>query len=230
MFQRSHFSWFIVFIVAVAFGHSFIRDTWKGNSYLNAILVRPDSRGRDPAAIRRLYDFSGLEGSALESASKKRLLSGARLVPNKDGLKIELGHFVFSDKNGQRDFACNVFDRVELVFLGQGVAVSGEQARLTVTGPCQYKDDVNQISAIEVPLKKLLKETPGDLDLVYSEFPELHISTEHAIDFWPEEWELIEISLKNSQGSGSSMRVLSEDIRAWYQGPMTVEWNESLTF
>ena len=73
---------------------------------LPSIDVASNLVTRDPAAIRRTYDFSMLNGSALESAAKMRILSGAKVVRGNSEVGIELGHFVVKGEDGQKTLAC----------------------------------------------------------------------------------------------------------------------------
>ncbi|MCX7978691.1 MAG: hypothetical protein N2578_06765, partial [Bdellovibrionaceae bacterium] len=61
---------------------------------------------RDPAAVRKVYDFSHLEGESLERAMRDRILSGIELKRNEDDLEIGLGHFAFRNNQGDRVLAC----------------------------------------------------------------------------------------------------------------------------
>lgn len=200
--------------------------TFDGNTFINRVLVESDNRdaGRSVAAIRRVYDFSSLSGSAFEKASRQRLLSGARVTPSKNQIGIELGHFVVTDIEGNKDFACNVFENVELVFMGLGMATSGQRPKLTVKGPCRYGNDVNQISAISVPFQKIRTEDPGELELTYAEFPDYSFVTEDIFDSWPSEWELYEIHLSSKMPGRQVISVGHSEIRSWYSGPLAIAW------
>lgn len=73
------------------------------NSPVARDTVTFSSISRDPAAIKRVYDFSNLQGSALSIATKQRLISGAKVLYEDSSVGIELGHFVVKGGEGEKE-------------------------------------------------------------------------------------------------------------------------------
>jgi hypothetical protein len=214
----------LVFVFTGVWGFYHMKSTWSGTSYINLVQLKRSVGTRDPAAIRKVYDFSTLNGSSLMRATKQRLLSGTKVVQGNGQVGIELGHFVVNDLSGKRQFACDVFNTVELKFKSQGYAVNGERAELVVQAPCVVAPDVNQISAIPVPFELIKQEEPGEVELSYADYPDQKFTVMNVLDSWPETWEVVEIVLKDSEDPAQYITVEKMDIREWYQGPMGVKW------
>ena len=200
----------IVVILAAIIGASVSLRSWNGISYYYL-----DENKRHPAAVRRAFDFSQLEGDALELASQKRLLSDARVVNLKKGFGwgIELGHFITRGDRGERQFACGFYDRVELTFFAKGMAISGERPLMMVEAGCRIGDNVNRISAIPIPVSKILQEPPGDLEFQYLEENPVVIKFNHVVDQWPRKWSLYSVRLFHHSITNREVKVDSTQIQ-----------------
>ena len=197
-------------IVAAMIGAFVSLRSWDGISYYYL-----DDNKRHPAAVRKVFDFSHLEGGALKIASQKRLLSDARVVAlgDKGSIGVELGHFITRGENGGKQFACHAYDRVELTFFAKGMAIAGERPLMIVEADCRIGDDINRISAIPIPVAKILKETPGELELQYLETNPVLIRFDHVVGQWPKEWSLYSVRLYNQSDLGREVRIDNPQIQ-----------------
>jgi hypothetical protein len=153
---------------------------------------------RDPAAIRQVFDFSHLRGSALEVAMKQRLLAGLDVIKNDQGFGLSLGHFAFQSANGESTLGCQAFNKVILLFEAEGTAVNGQKTTMEVEGPCQNSADLTKINPMMIPLAQILaSEKPGDGDLSFNDKQPISLRFLNVADAWPRKWVLIGVKIES---------------------------------
>ncbi|MES2965157.1 MAG: hypothetical protein V4760_14825, partial [Bdellovibrionota bacterium] len=148
-----------LFFFALVFGVVMGRSSWDGAVFLSHTSSL--MKNRNPAAIRKDLDFSKLSGDELITASQKRLVTAARVILEKETVGVELGHFVTRDANGDRQLACDFYDRMRLRFEAEGVASSGEKPELEIEGPCRTSSDITRIEPLWIPVQRILGEKVG---------------------------------------------------------------------
>jgi hypothetical protein len=179
---------------------------------------------RDPAAIKKVFDFSHLEGSALSYASKNRLLSGAKVITKNNGIGLELGHFVFRAEDGSKVFACDRYNQVTLVFQGDGSAASGQSPVMEVEGSCSLSADINSIAALIIPVQKILGEPVSDGDFDFQD-NKLRVRFGNVSDQWPTVWKLVGVKLFNTDAPDSGVAVTPDEIDQYHREPVIVDFN-----
>lgn len=183
---------------------------------------------RDPAAIKRTYDFSGLDGSALAKAQKQRLLAGAKVVREKTGevsaVGVELGHFVLKGEDGQKAFACQKYEKIQLTFVGEGTAVNGELPKMEVEGLCEMSADINSISPIWIPVAKILGEPVGDGEFSFHEGKTVLLRFANVTDQWPTTWQLQSLTLSSNEKVGETVVIPQAELRQFLPKPMLLDW------
>jgi len=191
---------------------------------LPALDVASNSVSRDPAAIRRTYDFSMLNGSALESATKSRILSGAKIVRGNSEVGVELGHFVVRGEDGQKTLACQRYSKLVLTFEGDGSAVNGELPRMEVEGSCEASTDINSISPLMIPVAKILGEPVGDGEFNFRENKPLSIRFANVMDQWPTSWHLKSVRLYDAQKSTDQVIISAEEMKGLSARPVIINF------
>ncbi len=153
---------------------------------------------RNPAAIRQVFDFSHLRGSALEVAMKQRLVAGLDVIKNDQGFGLSLGHFAFQSDTGENLLGCQAFNKVILLFEAEGTAVNGQKTTMEVEGQCQNSADLAKINPIMIPLARILtNEKPGDGDISYNEGQPISLRFLNVADAWPRKWVLIGVKMES---------------------------------
>ncbi|MEI7972959.1 MAG: hypothetical protein WCH11_01175, partial [Bdellovibrio sp.] len=166
---------------------------------------------RDPAAIRRMYDFSNLQGSALQTALQTRLIDAAQVVARDDQKGIELGHFVVLNEKGEKVFACQKYSQVVMNFEAVGIAVAGAKPEMEVEGPCEMSENINKISPIWIPLARVLGEPVSDGEFDFMEGQKIRLRFKSVSDSWPKNWDLKNVRLVSK--TGEVVEVPSELLR-----------------
>lgn len=185
-----------------------------------AVLTRS---ARTPAAIRKVYDFSELDGRALNQASKQRLIAGFEVTREADEIGVRLGHFVVAGADGEKVFACDRFDRVVLTFEGEGVAVNGDKPRMDVEGPCEPDQDINRISPLWIPVARITAEPVHDGEQVYeNRGHNLRVNFSNVADQWPPQWVLTSVRLKNA--GNEDVTIESAELRQMVDRPVVLEF------
>jgi len=204
----------------------------EGNlkTLLTSTRTNSSSVSRDPAAIRRTYDFSGLDGSALAKAQKMRLLSGAKVVREKTGVGVELGHFVIKGEDGQKTFACQKYGKIAMTFVGDGSAVNGELPKMEVEGLCEMSADINSISPLWIPVAKILGEPVADGEFSFKEGKPISLRFANVLEKWPTTWQLQSVRLFTSESQiekGAEKQeviIPPQELRQYVPGPLLIEW------
>lgn len=214
--------WFVgILILGISFigGFAWILHSHRAH---DTIALSPRS-ARDPAAIRKVYDFSELDGSALTQASKQRLIAGFEVTREADEIGVRLGHFVVAGLDGSKVFACERYDRVVLTFEGEGVAVSGDKPSMEVEGNCEPDQDINRISPLWIPVARITASPvlDGDYQLENSRGP-IRVKFDNVSDQWPPQWVLTKLTLRNA--SHEEVTVESQELRNMIERPIVLEF------
>ncbi len=211
----------IVFVCTCALGIGIVTKSWEGVEFYPANEVA--KAGRDPAAIRKNYDFSELEGSALIAASKRRLLEEIKVFNEPESIGIELGHFVVKNEAGEKSFACQRYDQVVLTFEADGFAVNGERSKMEVYGPCEISADINRIAPIWIPVALLKKETPADGEIKYQDGQPVTLKFSHILNRWPNKWFLSSVRLVGDPQQ-AEVNIGGREALTITQEPVSIQW------
>lgn len=150
---------------------------------------------RDPAAIRQVYDFSHLRGTALENAAKERVLAGLEINKGEGRLAFGLGHFAMMGANGEKTLACREYESLALSFEAEGVVVGGERPVMEVEGGCQFSEDLSRINPLSLPVARILGERPSDGEFAFHDEGGVRVRFHNIADEWPRKWVLVGIKL-----------------------------------
>ena len=211
----------LIFAVALICGLSSQYYSWDGVIYIsNSQFLDKD---RNPAAIKKVFDFSQLGGSALKMRSHRRLIEEANFKTENGKVLIELGHFVTRGEGNRKVFACDFYEHVSLTFKAEGVANGGEIPTMKVEGPCKVSPDLNKISWISIPVKKILNEKASDMDLNYNE-SNTHFHFENIGSSWPKNWVLKSVRLYRDNSSADGIEVDEAEIREISSAPISMKW------
>lgn len=187
-----------------------------------AIIFNTTSKfqvSRDPAAIRQVYDFSHLRGSALEGAMKERLVAGIEVFKQEQGLGLGFGHFAFVNANGEKTLGCREYSKMTLQFEAEGVVVNGEKPKMEVEGTCEYSDDLAKINPLWVPVARIMGERPADGEFQFREGKGIIVRFANISDEWPRKWVLVGMNMK---GQSKEMSVDRNEIGKILGHPMLV--------
>ncbi len=178
---------------------------------------------RDPAAINKTFDFSHLRGSDLEFAVKQRLLAGVELQKENGDQGISFGHFVFVDASGQKKFACQEFNKINLTFVADGMATSGEAAEMVVQGNCEFSSDATRINPLWIPVAKILNEKVADGEYNYQQTSNVSVKFDNVSDEWPKTWLLKSIELKK-ENSAETMSIQGDEVSKVLGRPFVIKF------
>ncbi len=220
MKSRNIFSLFF-FGIAVISGMLSQFQSWGGVIYISNSQIL--EKNRNPATLRKVFDFSQLEGSALKMRSQKRLIEEASIVNENGKVSIELGHFVTKGDGNRKIFACDFYERVNLTFKAEGIATSGEIPTLRVESPCKVSADLNKISLISIPVDRILNEKPSDMDLSYDQ-SSVNFHFENIGGSWPKNWVLKSVKLSRDDHPGDGIEVDEREIKDITSVPISMKW------
>ena len=185
----------------------------------------PTGKGlrRDPAAIRKVYDFSDLRGESLTQAAKRRLISGARIVKNNGNIGLELGHFVVKGDMGLKSFACKNFSKIVLTFEGDGYSTGDHKPTMTTEDVCVVGADINTVQPIWIPFSKVISEPAADGEVqLHGHTAKLNFT--HISGEWPKTWKLIGIRLVNPELPSENISVDEKEIGLLTGKPIVLEY------
>lgn len=216
---------FICGLSAVVAGFHFTRSRWDGIVYVSD-LKRFGETSRGPAAVRRDMDLSRLDGEALMAASQRRLLTAARIVTDQgnEAIGVELGQFIIRSMDGQRQLACDYYDRVALMLEADGVAEAGSKPTLEVIAKCQSGFDLSLTQPIWIPFQRFVQERPADMDLNFNDFPDSEFRVSGLPDFWPRSWIVTRVRLFKRDEPGRQIDVDMAQMRDLKMQPLVVRF------
>lgn len=181
---------------------------------------------RQPAAIRRVFDFSHLNGNDLTIASRNRLLADAKLFKTESSIGIELGHFVVKGTSGKKEFACQSFDYIELVFMAQGIAESGQSPRMFIKGECRMGKDISRMAPIWIPMAEVMSQAPSS-DVIQYHDRRLTLWFENIGSIWPQNWTLESARLFGEGINTHEMRIDRKKVNEIAKGKISFMWDSS---
>lgn len=196
---------------------------WDGMIYVSDLKLKGMS-GRVPAAIRKDLDFSRLNGAELMMASQKRLLTAARVVTEKDIVGIEFGQFIIRSDEGQRQLACDFYDRVRVRFEAEGMASSGEKPMMEVNAPCATSDDLARTEPIRIPASEIVSGRAIDGEATFASVERTSFKFTHMMEQWPRQWAVTEVTLYRESEPGREVHVDQDDMREFQRKPIVIRW------
>ncbi len=211
------------FAVFASIGFFISATAWDGMIYVSDLQVKGLS-GRVPAAIRKDLDFSRLNGAELMMASRKRLLTAARVVTDKDMVGIEFGQFIIRSNEGQRQLACDYYDRVRVVFEADGLASDGEKPYMEVNAPCATSSDLARTEPIKIPAQEIISGRAVDGEATFASVERTSFKFSHMMDQWPRRWALTAVTLYRESEPGREVHVDQEDMREFQRKPIIIRW------
>lgn len=198
----------VLFVAAVLGGAMFSSRHYFGVIYVDL------GDGRGPAAIRKSYDVTGLEGLALSKKIHERLVGDAKILLREQDIGIELGQFATEVAKGRKQMACSVYDRVQMVFMGKDEATSGHAPEMLVEGPCRMAEDSPLwIAPIWIPVNEITSRPTTTAELNFFDDRKLSLRFSHMGEAWPKEWILDSIRLSDDDGGSDDIIILRSEIR-----------------
>jgi hypothetical protein len=198
-------------------------NAWDGMIYVSDLKVKGMS-GRLPAAIKKDLDFSRLNGAELMMASQKRLLTAARVVTDKNAVGIEFGQFIIRSDEGQRQLACDFYDRVRVRFEADGLASGGEKPQMEVNAPCATSSDLARTEPIWIPANEIIEGRAVDGEATFASVERTSFKFTQMMDKWPKRWAVTEVTLYRESEPGREIHVDQEDMRDFKRKPIVIDW------
>lgn len=208
-----------ILLVAGALAGAYV-STLESNDTNDGLA--PMRAQRNPASIRKNFDFSQLDGSALEYASKQRLVTGAKVLQEADQIGIELGHFVVRNGLGQKEFACQRYKHVTMSFEAEVVDNVSEKPKMEIEGSCEISANVNSISPIWVPVAKIMSEVPGDGEFTFRERTPMTVRFSGVAGNWPKKWVLKSVKLVDE--TSSVIAIETKELESLVAKPITLSF------
>ncbi len=143
---------------------------------------------RNPALVQKSTAFSELKGKAWNLLSSDRLLAEAFPIKEAKRTGFVFGHFITQDSDGKKYFACDLYNKIQLSFVAEGVMEGGEFATMKVEAPCHASKDLNTLEPVWIP--------SNDVKVIYNNLP----------SEMPSEWVLEEVQLARDSQVGISVR------------------------
>ncbi|MBN8540549.1 MAG: hypothetical protein J0L82_09200 [Deltaproteobacteria bacterium] len=216
------------FTIFAAFGFWISVSAWDGMVYVSDLKLKGLS-GRVPAAIRKDLDFSRLNGAELMSASQKRLLTAARVITTSRNVGIEFGQFIIRSEEGQRQLACDFYDRVRVRLEADGMAVSGEKPSIEVNAPCATSNDLALTEPIWIPTDEILAGRAIDGEATFASVERTSFKFVNMTNQWPRRWAVTEVTLFREADPGQVVHVDQSDMKEFNRKPLILVWPNETT-
>lgn len=204
-------NFFYLLLLIACFGFGYFAST--NSVQFKNVTAMQNKNSRDPAAIKRVYDFSDLQGTALDQASKQRLMTGAKILKHAEEIGVELGHFVVRGPGGQKTFACQKYSQISLEFEGDGSAINGEKPKMEVESACEVSQaDINATSPVWIPVGKILGEPVADGEFDFRENHAVKVRFSNVNQEWPTSWKLKSVRLFDQTDTSQEFRVDEKEL------------------
>ena len=210
----------LVIVLLYTFSSVEIREKIAGRFIASSV-------NRSPSSIQKVFDFSYLQGSALQAAAKERLSSSIYISTSEDKSKvtITMGNFVLKNDQDERDFACGFYDRITFLFEAEGIAIDGEKPKLIITSGCEVGSNINYLNPIDIPVEKLRQQALSNTEF---KFFESHQSTTIQLiespPAWPQKWVLKEVKMAHSRVSSRVLNLSPSDWNTDGNHSLTMNW------
>lgn len=226
------------FLLFAVFGFWISISAWDGMIYVSDLKLK-GLNGRVPAAIPKDLDFSRLNGAELMSASQKRLLTAARVITTQKNIGIEFGQFIIRSTDGQRQLACDFYDRVRVRLQADGIAVSGERPEIEINAPCATSTDLALTEPIWIPTEEIMSGEAVDGEAKFNSNDEsvsqsiratleqTSFRFKNMTHHWPRRWAVTEVTLYRESEPGKEVHVDQSDMKDFNKKPLVLTWPES---
>lgn len=211
------------FIACVCLGFWVAEHSWKGEVYVYV------GEQRSPAQVRDLAEFSSINREALYRSPAEQLMSYAHIVKDDGLLGVQLGHPLVPVEQGKA-FGCQVqdmsgiYDRVQLVFVGTGIAASGELPKLIVDSKCRSETDLNQLESVWIPMQLIMSAQPKDQDYEFPGESITRLSLQNIPDAWPENWVLWEVRFYREDSEQEMLVINAKKMREASASLLSFDW------
>lgn len=211
----------LLFTICLSLGIGYVQSSWNSEIY-----VTSEQMGfiRDVATEQKSSDTFRLHQKFGEITSPMRMLRGLKIINNTDFIEIKVGHFIVKEKFGSKQFACQKYDRVLLVFEADGFAQSGERPRLEIEADCEASEDLNYIKSINFPVAKILAEPAAEGEFDFKEPNPVTVRVANIADEWPMYWTLTSIRLLDTRTQGQDFVISLNEIRQNFANPIQMIW------
>lgn len=216
---------FTPFIIFVSFlvGWSLFQYTQESSDKIQKSFSL-DEDWRNPAAIHKSHDLSRLSGAELLKAGKSHLLEDFVLEKKEDRVGIGMNHFVVKGVDGNKQFACEFYDKVELSFTGEGVAENGHLPSLRVETDCEMAGNIHRMKKIWIPFESIRKVPTNELSHFFFEKENIFVTVEHASYALPSTWTLNSIRVFNQIHSDRNLVIDSRSVRKSFSSLPQMKW------
>ncbi len=137
------------------------------------------------------FDLSESTPEEFRKAFKYQVLKNVELIQLHEGPGLKLGLFLIKNSSGAKVFVCDQYPTMDLFFMAEGVAISGEVPKMILRVPCIVSDDQKHIAAFPVPLQQIFASpiSQSEFNVSASDLRESgKIFLRNGADFWPTEW------------------------------------------
>jgi hypothetical protein len=192
------------FFVCALTGMWLNERSWNGQVFVYM------GRDRGPASVKSVKDYTALPGTSLSASAASQLLADANLVKESGYVGVQLGQVLMQAQDGEvgHEFACEVggrpgiYDRVELTFMGEGIAEGDTPPKMVVDAKCRAGNSMERLETVWIPMEDMLSLKPKNQDLRSRGEEPTFIKLQAMPSSWPESWTLYQVRLYRESGGG----------------------------
>ncbi|MGZ3774791.1 MAG: hypothetical protein ACXVCY_13280 [Pseudobdellovibrionaceae bacterium] len=135
-------------------------------------------------------DLSNVAPEKFQKAFKTEILKGASAKRTQEGIGVQLGLVLMKDDYGRKISVCDQYPYVDLLFVAEGMAFSGELPQMIVREPCLIADDKKHIASLPIPFQEILnsRTTQTEFHRVLNSQQQMIVYFRNVMGDWPTEW------------------------------------------
>lgn len=184
---------------------------------------------RDPAAINKSINLTGLAGNELIESLAEKLSTDLRVASVTSGAaegekykNLVMSHFDITVA-GRDGSICQEYSKISFEFEGTNQVSGDHKAKMTVEGDCVSQSDSNKLRPISIPVSKILAERVAEGEYNYRDGQSAVVNFAYVDGEWPRRWVLKEVRFSKPQ-SGDQLIILGNKIQKSELDPFIVEF------
>lgn len=207
----------VAFVAFFSFGFYFITKTIGGNDIQ-----------RDPAAVNKAINLTGLTGADLASRLAEKLttdlvVAQATKGPSDERYKnLVMSQFEIT-AGGKDGSICQEYSKIFFEFEGTNQVSGDQKAQMVVEGDCVAQTDSNKLRPISIPVSKILAEKVAEGEYNYRDGQSAIVNFAYVDGEWPRRWMLKQMRFAKPQ-TGEQIVIYGNKIQKSELDPFIVEF------
>lgn len=184
---------------------------------------------RDPAAINKSINLTGLTGNDLVEGLAEKLSTDLQVASVTSGSaegerykNLVMSQFDITVA-GRDGSICQEYSKIFFEFEGTNQISGDHKAKMVVEGDCVTQTDSNKLRPISIPVSKILAERVAEGEYNYRDGQSAVVNFAYVDGEWPKRWVLKQVRFAKPQ-TGDQLVIFGNKIQKSELDPFVVEF------